>query len=171
MLSNTIRKIAQALALIAGVSLILIMLQTVSDIGMSRLFNKPIEGNIEIISGYHMVFVVFLPLAFVELRHEHINADLFVRTFPKGLQRVVYIFGAVVSLIFFSILIYQTWLDAVESWKISEVVMGSIYVPIWPAKFSLPIGFLAILLAICSNIAQAVVDPDFSPTPPEPSLD
>lgn len=164
-------RLAWALALLAGISLTLMMLQTVGDLVMSRVFAHPIEGNMEVVSVYHMVLVVFLPLAMVELRHEHINADLFVQMLPAPLQRAVYVFGSLISLAFFGTLCYQTWIDAVESWKIDEVVMGSIYVPVWPAKFALPLGFLAMLLVIVLHIFRALTDRSFNPTPPSPGGD
>src|SRR5690606_4638954 len=108
LLEKIISTIAFALALIAGVSLMLMMLQTVVDVLMNNFAGAPIEGNLEIISAYHMVLVVFLPLAYVELRHEHINADLVVRLMPRGLQRSVYVFGCLVSLAFFGALTWQT---------------------------------------------------------------
>ena len=165
------RQTARLLALIAGISLLLMMLQTVADVIMSRIFQHPIEGNLEIVSAYHMVLVVFLPLAVVELRHEHINADLFVRVLPAAVQRAIYVFGCLVSLIFFGALFWQTGQDAIEAWRIDEVLMSSVYVLIWPAKFTLPIGFFAIMLAIVLHIVKAITDPDFDPTPPDPTTD
>lgn len=161
-------RLARWLAVLAAISLVLMMLQTVFDVVMSRVFNSPIEGNMEVISVYHMVLVVFLPLAMVELRHEHINADLFVQMLSGPLQRAVYAFGCLVSLGFFGILCYQTWIDAVESLKIDEVLMGSIYVPVWPAKFALPIGFGVMLLVVVLHIVKALTDRSFSPVPPAP---
>lgn len=161
-------RLARWLAIVAAVSLVLMMLQTVIDVIMSRVFNKPIEGNMEVISVYHMVLVVFLPLAMVELRHEHINADLFVQMLPQPLQRGVYVFGCLISLGFFGTLCYQTWIDAIESLKIDEVLMGSVYVPVWPAKFALPIGFASMLLVILLHIARTLTDPSFKPLPPAP---
>ncbi len=170
-LEISIRRFAELLALAAGASLLLMLLQTVGDVVMSRVFQRPIEGNMEVISVYHMVLVVFLPLAIVELRHEHINADLFVRMMPWKLQRAVYVLGCLVSLGFFGVLCFQTWLDAVEAWKIDEVVMGSIYIPVWPAKFALPIGFLALLMAIVLHIVKTLFDRDFEPVPADPTPD
>ena len=171
MFETAIRRLANALAIVAGIALLLMMIQTVTDVAMSRLFGSPIEGSLEIISAYYMVMVVFLPLAMVELRHEHINADLFVRMLPKQAQRVIYVFGGLVSLAFFGTLCLQTGLDFVASFKINEVLMGSIYVPVWPAKFALPIGFLAISLVVILHITKSIASADFDPTPPDPATE
>ncbi len=168
MFEPAIRWFAGALAIVAGAALLLMMIQTAADVFMANFFGRPIEGNLEIISTYYMVLVVFLPLAFVELRHEHINVDLFVRLLPEGVRRAVNAFGYLVSALFFGILAYQTWIDAVKSWRIDEVRMGAIYVTIWPAKFALPLGFVAIMLAILLHAWKMITDPEFDPVPENP---
>ena len=170
-IEKAIFRLAFGLALIAGVSVVLMMLQTVADVLMTNIFGRPIEGNLEISSIYHMVLVVFLPLALVELRHEQISADILVRLFPPVLQRVVYALGQLVCAAFFAILGFQTWRDAVQAWRINEIMMGSTYVTIWPAKFALPIGFAAIMLASLLHAWKALLDPGFDPTPPAPELE
>lgn len=171
MLEGFTKRLTQGLAFIAGASLLLMMLQTVGDVLMARFFNKPIEGNMEIISVYHMILIVFLPLALVELRHEHISADLFVRMMPAPLKRALYVLGCLVSIAFIGMLCYQTWIDAVEALKINEVVMGSIYIPVWPAKFALPVGFAAILLVLLLHVVKMITEPSFVPAPASPELD
>ncbi|MYN13987.1 TRAP transporter small permease subunit [Pusillimonas sp. TS35] len=170
-IEKVVRGFACALTFIAGVSLMLMMLQTVTDVVLNNFAGAPIEGNLEIISAYHMVLVVFLPLAYVELRHEHINADLFVRLMPRKAQRIIYVFGSLVSVAFFGVLGWQTLLDAISSYEINEVIMGSVYVLVWPSKFSLPIGFLAIVLVLLLHIWKTIVDPDFEPVPESPEAE
>ena len=157
--------LSRGLAIVAGISLLLMMLQMVLDVFLSNVFLSPIESNLEIVSIYHMVAVVFLPLAMVELRHEHIHVDLVVRLMPRVVQRVIYIAGSLVSAAFFGILAYQTLLDAIRSYRIGEMVMGVTYVEIWLAKFILPISFFAILLAVLLHTWKALRDPSFDPTP------
>lgn len=168
---SLVKKFAYLLAGLAALSLVLMMLQTVMDVILNNVINKPIEGNLEVISIYHMVIIVFLPLALVELRHEHINSDLLVINFSKFWRRFTYIFGAVVTLVFIGILFWQSLIDALQSFEINEVVMGSIYVPVWPARFALPLGFSAFMLVVLLHIIHAFTKPDFDPTPSSPDSD
>jgi TRAP-type C4-dicarboxylate transport system permease small subunit len=167
---NWLRRIAMGLTIIAGVALLLMMVQTVVDVLMKNIFGAPIEGNLEIVSVYHMVAIVFLPLAIVELKHEHINVDLVVRLFPTGVRRLTDTLGYLVSAVFFGILTYQTWLDAVKAFRIDEILMTSILITIWPAKFSLPIGFAAVMLACLLHALRTATDPTFDPVPESPDL-
>lgn len=162
-----VQRLAGALAVVSCIGLMLMMLQTTVDVLSNNLLGRPIEGNAEIIAAYYMVMIVFLPLAFVELRHEHINADLLVRMFPPIAQRLLYALAGLISLAFFGILVWQSTIDAMRAMRIDEVMMGSIYIPIWPAKMSLPLGFGAIFLALLVNVLKALTDPDFSADPPD----
>ena len=161
-----VRRGSDGLTILGGLCLVLMMLQITVDVGLKYIFNSPIEGNLEVVSFYYMVGVVFLPLAMVELRHEHINVDLFILMMPKRMRVYVYVFGCVVSLIFFGVLTYQTFLDAVHATRITEIMMGSIYVTIWPSRWTLPIGFTFIGLAIVVHAIRALREPEtFDPTP------
>ena len=164
-----VKSLANGLAFFGGLSVLLMMIQTVLDVGLNVFFRKPIEGNMEIISIYYMVLLVFLPLASVELKHEHIYADLLVQTFSARWRRFTYLFGGLITLVFLSLLLIQTWKDAIKSFEINEVVMGSVYVSVWPAKFSLPIGFFAMILVVIMHMVHAITRSDFNPSPPDPA--
>ena len=163
-----VRALSLGLAMFCGAVLLLMMIQTAGDVVMRNVFQQPIKGNIEIISAYYMVFVVFLSLAIVELRHEHISVDLFVLMLPAGLRRVVQAVAYAVSAVFFAILAYRTFLDAVESWKINEIIIGAHYITIWPARFALPVGFFTVMLATLLHLWKTIADPDFDPAPHVP---
>jgi TRAP-type C4-dicarboxylate transport system permease small subunit len=171
MMQHLIKRSADLLTLLAALCLLLMMGQIVLDVLLKYLLNTPIEGNLEIVSYYYMVGVVFLPLAMVELRHEHINVDLFVRLLPMAGQCFVYVFGSLVSAVFFAVLAYQTFLDALEATRVGEIMMGSIYVTIWPSRWALPVGFTLVCLAVLLHTWRAVWQPDgFDPTPAEPDV-
>lgn len=167
-ITKTLWLIANFLAVIAGAALFLMMIQTVVDVVMKNVFGAPIEGNLEIVSAYHMVAIVFLPLALVELKHEHISVDLVVRVLPPWMRRVTDTFAYLVCAVFFSMLTWQTWLDAVKAYEIGEILMTSILITIWPAKFSLPAGFAAVALASLLHAWKSATDPSFDPTPASP---
>lgn len=161
-----LRWMSNFLAVIGGVALMLMMIQTVADVIADQFFSRPIPGNLEVISIYHMVLVVFLPLAFVEQRHEHIQVDLVYQLMPRLMQRIVLFLGYLICAGFFAVLSWRTLGDAMRSLAKNEMMMGNVYVIIWPAKFVLPLGFGAIGLVVLLHAWRAMTDPEFSPTPP-----
>lgn len=166
-----VERCASALAFIAAVCLFLMMAQIVIDVVLKFGFNTPIQGNLEIVSFYYMVAVVFLPLAMVELRHEHISVDLFFLMLPNLIRQLVYAAGSLVTALFFALLTYQTFLDAVNATRVGEVMMGTNFVPIWPSRWALPAGFLVICLATILHTCRALLErDDFDPTPASPEV-
>jgi TRAP-type C4-dicarboxylate transport system permease small subunit len=168
-IERSLRLAAGLLAALGGLAVVLMLLQTVADVVMSNFAGSPIPGNLEIISLYHMVALVFLPLAFVEQRHEHISVDLIVRLLPRKVQRVLLVASYLVCAGFFGLLAYQTLLDALASYRLGEIMMGAIYVTVWPAKFALPAGFCAILLMVLLHAYKAATEPAFDPVPADPA--
>ncbi|MEX0923735.1 MAG: TRAP transporter small permease [Rhodovibrionaceae bacterium] len=154
-----IRFLSRALALVAGVCLVLMMVHVVSDVAAKYLFNNPIESTLEIVSAYYMVAVVFLPLSIAEIRREHIYVDMFVRHLSLKPRIVVYVATGILTAFFYGLLAYETGDEAVHAYKINEIMMGTSYVVVWPGRWFLPIGFGAIALANLLHIAQAMLQP------------
>lgn len=160
--------LSRFLMVLGVIALMLMMIQTVADVVARNVFRKPIEGSLEIVSVYHMVAVVFLPLALVERRHEHITVDLLVQSLPHALRRVVTVFAYLVCAVFFAVLSYQTMIDALEAYRIGEILMSSIYITVWPAKFLLPVGFAAMFMQVLLHVWLALTQSDFDPSPASP---
>ncbi|MEB8387218.1 TRAP transporter small permease [Rhodobacteraceae bacterium KMM 6894] len=165
-IEGAIRALSNILVVVGGIALVLMMVQTVADVVADQFFSSPIPGNLEVISVYHMVLVVFLPLAFVELRHEHIHVDLLYQLMPRLMQRIILVLGYLLCSGFFGILTWRTWGDAMRALSKNEMLMGNVYVIIWPAKFVLPIGFGAIGLVVLLHAWRAATDRTFVPDPP-----
>ncbi|MBZ4690402.1 MAG: family transporter, DctQ (4 TMs) subunit [Cereibacter sp.] len=159
MIDRILFQMSRILMLIASIGLMLMMVQTVVDVIADNFFGKPIAGNLEIISVYHMVLVVFLPIAMVEWKHENIQVDLFYLMMPTWLKRLSLAFGYLICVIFFAILARQTWIDAMGSWRKNELMMAAVYVLVWPAKFILPIGFGAITLVSLRHLFKSLRAP------------
>ncbi|MCZ4354008.1 TRAP transporter small permease subunit [Roseovarius aestuarii] len=166
MIDGATRWLSYILAGVGGIALVLMMVQTVADVVADQIFARPIPGNLEVISVYHMVLVVFLPLAFVETRHEHIQVDLVYQLMPRLLQRITLVVGYLLGAGFFAILSWRTLGDALRALAKNEMLMGNVYVIIWPAKFVLPIGFAAIGLVVLLHAWRAATDQTFVPEPP-----
>lgn len=169
-MTKILDKISDLLAGLAMIFLVLMMIQVVGDVFLKYVFNSPIEDNLEIVSFYYMVGVVFLPLAMVEKRHEHINVDLFVLLLPARVQRYIYAFASLLACLFFSILAYQTCIDALRATEVREVMMGTNLVQIWPSRWILPVSFALIALTTLNHFCRSLLDPSFNPTPETPAL-
>lgn len=154
---SVVHWLARAQMFLTGIFLVLMMLHVTADVVMKYLFNAPIVGTLETVSYYYMVSVVFLPLAMIELRQEHVVVDLLFRRFPARLRIAVYLFGVAVALIYFGMLTYQTFIDALKATAEKETVMANFLFYVWPSRWGLPIGVGSLMLAILLNAAKVIV--------------
>ena len=150
------RWIGRALLAVGCLFLMLMMLHVTADVVLRFVTNRPIIGTLETVSFYYMTLAVFLPLAYVERRGEHIRVDLFVQLMPRPVQLWLYVLACLLGLIYFGILAYQSYLDALRSTERLETIMSNFIFYIWPARWALPVGFAAVVLAILSNLLRAI---------------
>ena len=141
---------------VAGLFLVLMVGHVSLDVALKYLFNSPITGTVETVTYIYMVSIVFLPLALVELRSEHIYVDLFIRRLSPRRQMWIYVFACLCGMVYFGGMTYQTFLDAVRSTAQKETVMSNYLFYVWPARWALPIGMGGIVLALAVNIARAL---------------
>lgn len=150
------RLVDGALLAVGCAFLALMMLHVTLDVSLRYLFNAPVIGTLETVSYYYMIIAVFLPLAYIERQGEHIRVDLFVQFLPRWLQLALYLLACLLGLIFFGLLTYQSFLDALRSTERLETIMSNFLFYIWPSRWALPLGFGAICLSLVANLLTAL---------------
>lgn len=126
---------------LAGLLLILMMLNISLDVVMKAAFNDPIQGTLEVTAYYYMVGAVLLPIAAVEMAQASISADLFYNLMPRSWKIVI--LGLILALCAaaYGGLAWITWADALRALNRGEYSMGGVSMPIWPSRFILPFSF------------------------------
>ena len=144
-----------ALTFVAGILMLLMMLHIVADVAGRTLFNHPLDGTTEIVSGYYMVAVIFFPLAYVTHYEGHITVELFTRGLPPrrlaGLE-------AVIGVVAFGFLVWFSWETIIaaynsflnnEQWETADDL-----VTIWPSRWFLPIGLVLMAAYLVFRIVE-----------------
>jgi TRAP-type C4-dicarboxylate transport system permease small subunit len=139
----------------------LMMIHVSVDVTGRTVFNHPFAGTTEIVSGWYMVAVAYLPWAWITQTNNHIVAGVFERIgsarFAYWLEIVVKIF----MLVYVSVFSWQTWVRAVQQTQAGEVweAAGG-FIPIWPSRWMLPLaaGLMAayLVLRIISDIQRGM---------------
>ena len=138
----------------------LMMLHITADVTGRVLFNHPLEGTIEIVSGYYMVAVSFLPLAYISRHEGHIIVELFTRGLAaRQLLRL----EVAVNIATIAYLTMFAWKSGEEAYfqtlsgEVWETATG--FVDIWPSRWMLPIGCAVmavyLILRICLDLRNA----------------
>lgn len=148
MLEATINKLSACLAALAALALALMMLHVTADVIGKYAFNAPIPGTAEVVASYYMISVVFLPLAWLELKNGPIVVELFYEMGSDRAKHLMLALGTLLSLLFYGTIAWLSWAPAVYAWQIGEIVEGAWKVTIWPTKFMLPVGLGLSCLAL-----------------------
>ena len=129
-------------AMVVGIML----LHITADVLGRALFGFPSPATTEFVSYYYMIAIVFLPLAEIERNDNNIVVDVFYKSRKKLAKRLMLIVGLSCTVIFFGLLTWQSWADALDAYSKNEMVDGYYTVIIWPARFGMALAFTLISL-------------------------
>ncbi|MGV8989412.1 MAG: TRAP transporter small permease subunit [Cypionkella sp.] len=135
-----LKYLTNGLALLAGLSVALMMFHVMADVIGKYFFHYPVPSTAEVVANYYMIAVVFLSLAWVEAKGSAISVDLVYDGVSPGKQSVMRKVGEVATLLFYLGLGWFSWGVAMRAWHDNETVDGLWRVTVWPAKFMLPLG-------------------------------
>lgn len=126
-------------ARIIGWTMVVVMLVTVVDVLLRRLFNTPILWAFDI-SSQLFAFHFMLATACALLAHEHVSINIFRDRLPvrvqAGLELFCYLvlfFPFVVALLVFG------WSFVERSWSSNETSIGFIQIPLYYVKGLIPV--------------------------------
>ncbi len=131
---------------------VVLMLHVVVDVVGRTLFNHPLPSTLEIVSDWWMVILVFGSFGYAQYRGEHVRATILTDNLPRSWQRgaeaaALLLMGAVGVLI-----ALYGWTEALHSMAIDETLVSSTPVVVWPFKFLIPLGGLALALQCVASI-------------------
>jgi len=134
------RKVNRIVALIVcGYSLIFITFMVCTE-ALARNFIKFSFLGTQELSQIVVAWVVFPALAYALIIGTHVRVTLLTRLMRPGLRAGCEVFSYLGGLIFFAYFSYFAWPYFWESWKIREVPMAPVELPLWFAKLAMPIG-------------------------------
>lgn len=125
---------------LAGIAMVLMMVQICADAALRTMFNSSAPGTLEIVSFYYMVSVVFLPLAYIQLQRGHVIIELFTSGLSDrtnaAIDGIVYVL-ATAAMGYFT---YAAFEKALKMTELGEFVLGVILVYTWPARWFVVAG-------------------------------
>lgn len=130
-----------AMLAVAGVCLILMMMNVVLDVTLKYLLNQPVPGTLEMVSFYFMAACAFLPFAYVQKFENHIVMVLATDRLPPRVLRIVIALGYLVSAGYLLLFAWASGVEAVNMTQIGESSSAVYFdVMIWPARWCVPLG-------------------------------
>lgn len=139
---------------LAGASLFLMMVLGAIDILGTKLFDRPLQGTFEATEAL-MVLTVFLSLAHVQARREHIAVDLIVTRLGRGTHRAFELVARFLTVGVFALIAWQGWVLGSSSFQVREYASGIVQFPVYPSKLALALGATLMLLQSFMDVIDA----------------
>jgi TRAP-type C4-dicarboxylate transport system permease small subunit len=135
-------------SIVAGVAM---MIHVTLDVTGRTVLNSPVAGTNEIVAGWYMVTIAFLPWAYLSRHDNHIVAGIFERMGSERFSFWLEIVVKVATIAFVIIFSWQTYLRAVQQTNAGEVWQAAgIFIPVWPSRWLLPLagGLMGLYLVL-----------------------
>ena len=138
-------RIAVALGIVAGLALGFMMLFTTGAVVLREFFDQPILGVVDVMELV-LVVCVFLAIAAVFFRDEHITVDIADRVLPERLVRGLRVLAWLIAAGFIGASLFPMLPAALEKLDSAEVTM-TLSIPRYIHWIPILVGFSFALLA------------------------
>ena len=149
-------RVVDGLTYVAVGLLVPMMFLVTADVIGRYLLNSPIPAVFEINSYFLMVLVVFFPLAYVDRHKEHVFVTLFTDRLGAKTRAVLETVSLVIGIAAYSLIGWYGLQRAIMSTEVREYISGIIDVPIWLAKWIIPIGCLVFVIELALDAVKHV---------------
>ncbi len=147
---KTVTAISGYLNVIAGISLILLMLLTIADV-ILRGFNKPIVGAYELVALGGAVAIGF-SMPRTALLRAHIYVDFVIATFSRTAKNIFNIATRLLVFLLFSLIGWNLFKYAGDLQRSGEVSL-TLQLPFYPVAYGIGICcFVQCLVMVCEII-------------------
>jgi C4-dicarboxylate transporter DctM subunit len=151
------------LSVVAGVVVAVLGLHVIVDASSRTLFNSPLPGTIDLVANWWMVIVVFLGLAFTQMRNEHIRVTLLSDALSPKARRIVTVSMLLIGAATFLGMAYYSVLEAIYATQSGELAAGALGVPVWPLRWVVVVGFVTLAAQLVVSTRKS-----FDPVEDEP---
>ncbi|MFQ5841932.1 MAG: TRAP transporter small permease subunit, partial [Thermodesulfobacteriota bacterium] len=150
---SRIYPISKQLDRIASIILFFMMLLTIADVFLRKVFSKSILGTVEV-TEFMMVIVVFFSLTQTEILNRHVKVDLLMSRLGQRTQGLI---DMITQLVCFLLLGGITWSTLVYSAKMKAAgeVSQDLWIPVYPFVYIVAVGcaLLSLILLVKFFIA------------------
>lgn len=151
-------KVDNIFSYISAAFLFLMMTWIFIDVVLRTLFNAPITGTLEITGEYLLPIIVYFAISYTQKHKDHVNVDLLLEKFPKGLKKIIRLFSNLCALIIYSLLGINNFQQALESFATDTRSASLLKYPLGPALIIISIGILLFSIRLFVESINLITD-------------
>lgn len=175
-LDNGLMRIEYVTAWLAGLTIFVIMLLVSAEVLMRRLFNAPIQGQVDFTS-MTMVAFSLLCISYCYRQAGHIRMDMLQKLTRGRVSWSTHLMATCLGLFLITAILPGTWTHFMRAWSLGDTTLG-VGLPTWPSKLAAPVGLGILWLRLVLELwvfGRLIADPDLEPIgvprPPDPLED
>ena len=152
MLQLVLTRIEKVFVVVAGGSIMLMMLLTTFDLLSRKFLDYSIPSLYEFTEDYLMVGLVFLTVSFVYTQGGHVRVTLFEHHLPRPIAAAWEKLHQLMALVLFLFIMTKGWDAAIQAYEFNERSNSVLAYPLAPSLMLVPIGSGL----LCIRILQAL---------------
>jgi TRAP-type C4-dicarboxylate transport system permease small subunit len=164
-----LQNLALLLVLLGAVGMMSSMLLGTADVVGTQFLGAPVPGALEITEST-MVLIVFGALAYAQMRRAHIRVEILYGHVGPRAKGFIDAVTHMVALVFFALLGWQGYGEALYSWELRESTLGYIRFPLYPARWLLVLGTALLLLRLALDVISDLARMWRGEPPPAPPV-
>jgi TRAP-type C4-dicarboxylate transport system permease small subunit len=152
---DAIERLNVVCGIIAGCGILALVAFLAVSVIMRYLFHRPLEFGEEI-TGYLLVLIVFLGLAYSLKIGAHIRTDVLTRYAPDRLRYYLEIIAYVFGLTFAAIFTVAGWKLVIKNYIHGTIDFGSLMTPVWIPMTLVGIGATLLLVQFIITLVRLI---------------
>jgi TRAP-type C4-dicarboxylate transport system permease small subunit len=154
-----VRSVFKKICIIAlipvSIAILVQMFYVFINVGGRYLFNQPVPGAMEV-SGESMIYIVYLSLAYIQTFDGHIRIDLLFPYMGRKAKGVQDIISYLLGIVFFGFILWFSFKAALNSFKITEVMWGSVALPVYTQRLAVSLGSFMMIIQLILDLIQTL---------------
>lgn len=148
-----LERLSEAGGYVAGAVAVLLTVLVAASVIARRLLNAPLLITEEV-SGYMVVAIVFLGLAYTMKAEGHIRADIILSHVPVRVRAVLEILATVIAFGFAGLLLAGSWRLVAEFYTQGSLSFRYLQTPLWIPGSLLVIGAALLSLQLVAQLLK-----------------
>ena len=153
-LESWVHPVSKVMSRVASVFLFLMMLLTVTDVFLRKVYSKSILGTVEV-TEFMLLIVIFFTLAHTEVLNGHVKVDLVMSRFGSRAQAVVDMITQFVCFVL-SVLITWSTLSYSEMMRTAQERSQDLLLYVFPFIYIVAVGCAVLALTLLIKTFLAV---------------
>ncbi len=148
-------KVVTGVSMISYVGLGAIVLLTVVDVFLNKVFGSPILGAYEITEQL-LLITVFASFAYAQRNHTHINMALVLVRLPRTLRFILFAIMTALSVGISAVAGYCAVMQGLKNYA-SGVVTSNLYIPMFPFTFLVALAMFGFAITLIYDMILSLV--------------